>query len=478
MQVENFGKNVRFQPREICVPNSAEELLETIHREQPRRIRVIASGHAWSPLIETEDFLVNLKSLDQIELFEEHGKTFARIGAGCQIKRLIEFLNRSGLTLPSIGLITEQRIAGAISTGTHGSGKNSLSHYVHSLKIISYAEGADKPRLKSMTSGPELEAARCSLGCLGIIVEVVMPCIPQYLVDERWTIHKTFEEAFQREVISPLQQFFLLPHSWKYYCQERIVSQKRSRSTFASLYSLYWFLCFDVGMHLGILFSARWSRSKRLVRFLFRRVIPIFVPRWGATTDRSDRILTMEHELFRHLEMELFVTRENVPSVADYLKRVLQFADQGTDALTDQEIRQLEEWGLLVDYRSLKNSHTHHYPICFRKIKADDTMISMAAGKEEVWYSISLITYVEPRERFYALATFLARSMSRRYGARIHWGKWFPLKHEEVVGNYPRLQAFRSIAESHDPEGVFRNDFVNRVIFNAPNGIEEVSVND
>ncbi|MBD3675986.1 MAG: FAD-binding protein [Planctomycetaceae bacterium] len=465
MQVENFGRNVRFEPRTICIPGSVSELIETINREKPEHIRVIASGHAWSPLIETDDFLVDLKFLNQVEVFEEHGETLVRIGGGCQIKHLIEILNQSGVTLPSIGLITEQRIAGAISTGTHGSGKHSLSHYVRSLSIVCYEEESEEAVLKTIDAGPELQAARCSLGCLGIIVEVVMPCIPQYLVAEGWTVHEKFEDAFQREAISPLQQFFLLPHSWKYYCQERVVSQRTSRSTFAWLYSIYWWLCFDLGMHLGILLSARWCRSKTLVRFLFRRVVPIFVPRWGATTDRSDRILTMEHELFRHLELELFVLGESLSAAADYVKRVLRFADSGTDTLTDDEKRQLEEWGLDVAYQSLRESYTHHYPICFRKIKADETMISMSSGSEVTWYSLSLITYVEPRGRFYDLATFLTRSMARMYGARIHWGKWFPKEHVEVISNYPRLEEFRTVAQKYDPREVFRNEFIDRVIF-------------
>lgn len=464
MRVENFGRNVCFEPNTIFKPQTPDEILEALNRERPKKVRVIASGHAWSPLIETEDFLVDLISLNHVELFEENGETYARIGAGCQIQHLIDILNRSGLTLPSIGLITEQRIAGAISTGTHGSGKHSLSHYVQSVDIICYQDSQDAV-LKTIDHGPELEAARCSLGCLGIIVEVVLPCVPQYLVDERWTIHKSFEDAFRREAFSPLQQFFLLPHSWKYFCQERVVSQRNRRSPFAWLYGMYWFLCFDFGIHIAILLCARWCRSKLMVRILFQRFISIFVPRMGTVTDRSDRLLTMEHELFRHLELELFVKRDQLAVALDWVTRVVIFTDTGTDHLTSEEKNRLQEWGLRSDYYALKNTHTHHYPICIRKIKADDTMISMASGCEDDWYSISFITYVEPRDQFFAMATFLARSMVQKFEARIHWGKWFPLEHAEVAMQYPRLDEFRTMAQRHDPRGIFRNQFVDRVIF-------------
>jgi FAD/FMN-containing dehydrogenase len=92
-------------------------------------------------------------------------------------------------------------------------------------------------------------------------------------------------------------------------------------------------------------------------------------------------------------------------------------------------------------------------------------MISMSSGDAEAWYAISLITYVEPRDNFYRVATFLARSMRVLFDARIHWGKWFPLEAAEVGAMYPRLSEFRSVCRKYDPGGVFRNGFLRSVIF-------------
>ena len=63
-----------------------------------------------------------------------------------------------------------QTVAGAISTGTHGSGKNSLSHYVEGLRLAAYDEKTGRARIFEITEGPELSVARCSLGCMGVIV--------------------------------------------------------------------------------------------------------------------------------------------------------------------------------------------------------------------------------------------------------------------------------------------------------------------
>jgi xylitol oxidase len=84
----------------------------------------------------------------------------------------------------------------------------------------------------------------------------------------------------------------------------------------------------------------------------------------------------------------------------------------------------------------------------------------MASGDSEDWYAISFITYVEPRDDFYALATFLANSMFELFGARIHWGKWFPQTGEQVNQLYPEISEFRNVCHQFDPKGVFRNAFI------------------
>ncbi len=115
-----------------------------------------------------------------------------------------------------------------------------------------------------------------------------------------------------------------------------------------------------------------------------------------------------------------------------------------------------------------RGSFTHHYPIAFRRVLPDDALISMTSGTEASgaggpYYAISFITYVEPRDRFLELASFLARSMTRLFQARLHWGKYFPLGKSDVERVYPRLPEFRALCRQVDPNGVFRNDFTERV---------------
>ena len=88
--------------------------------------------------------------------------------------------------------------------------------------------------------------------------------------------------------------------------------------------------------------------------------------------------------------------------------------------------------------------------------------------EEQDWYAISLITFTEPRLPFQNVARFLATTMARSLGARLHWGKWHPLDAGQVEANYPGLAAFRAICAQFDPRGVFRNRFLEETMFRTP----------
>ncbi len=173
-RIVNFGQNVHFAPRRLYTPRTEGELLDILNRHSSGQIRVVASRHAWSEAIVSDDALIEMRHFNYVRIHQQAGETFATVGGGCQIKHLLMVLNRRGLTTPSVGLITEQTIAGAISTGTHGSGKHSLSHYISALRIACFPADVDVAQIREVTEGTELRAARCSLGCLGVIVDVTL----------------------------------------------------------------------------------------------------------------------------------------------------------------------------------------------------------------------------------------------------------------------------------------------------------------
>jgi FAD/FMN-containing dehydrogenase len=458
--IENFGRSIRLHPQAYYEPTTEQDVLTILDRHRGEQIRAIGRLHSWSEAPGGDGVVLNLKHLQQIQV-DPGDATAVVAGAGCQIKTLVGQLKRQGRTLPSLGLINEQTIAGAISTGTHGSGRHSLSHYVLAVRVARYDAATGAAVIDQIDQGDELLAARCSLGCLGIVLSVTMQCRPVYRIEEHLREYATLEEVLEAEAAYPLQQFFVTPWRWTCLAQHRR-EVTAARSWLAPLYRWYWFLTIDLGLHLIVLTTLRVFGSFWAARILFRQIIPHSVIRGWKVTDDSAAMLVMEHELFRHIEMEVFVTREHLPASLQYVRSVLTVAGSASKDLPDLSLDKPNQDRLA----ELRGCYGHHYPICIRRVMPDQTLISMASGETSDWYAISLISYARPTERqgFRQVMTFLAATMSRRFNARLHWGKFCPLTAAELASHYSRFRDFQTICRQRDPGGVFRNKWMTELL--------------
>ena len=465
--IVNFGRNVTFLPQVVVSPRSEDELLQAMKQYAGRRIRAMGRLHSWSEAPRSDDVLLDLRHLNSVQTEQRDGRVWATIGAGCQMKRVLAELERqAGATTPSIGLITEQAIAGAISTGTHGSGKNSLSHYIAEVRVATYDAETGEPVIRTISDGPELRAARCSLGCLGVIVSVGLWARPQYRVEEHFRRHKTLDGVLAAEGEYPLQQFYLIPWSWDFYGQHRR-EVTAPRSWLAPLYRLYFFLTFDLGMHLVILLLTRGLNTKRGMKLFFRRLMPWTVVRGWKVIDKSYDMLVMEHELFVHIEIEVFVKRSRLPDAIPFVVELLRHFDGEANALSPATQERLQSQGLLEPLVECAGSYTHHYPICVRRVLPDDTLMSMASGGDEDYYAISIVSCARPSERggYFRFSEHLARTMAALFDGRPHWGKYCPIDPKTVATLYPHLTEFRSVCSTIDPTGRFRNEWASRLLF-------------
>jgi hypothetical protein len=470
MRIVNFGGNIRFTPRHVYTPNTESEILDILDRHADGKVRVIGALHSWSPAVECTDAIVDMRRFNRVDIERTaDGAVWATIGGGCRIKDLLRKLHvLADVTLPSVGLITEQTIAGAIATGTHGSGKSSLSHYVEEMRVAAYDPTTGKACIYTWNTGVELRAARCAVGCMGIVLSVRIRCVPRYEVAETMVACATLDEVLAGESHFPLQQFYQLPHRWTYFVQRRSVtaSFRRRRSWFAKLYRAYWLLAIDIGLHLTIKVLVSLLRAPVLTRVFYRHVLPVFVLKNTTVADHADRMLVMKHDLFRHLEIEIFVAQPHVRQAALFVRAVLEVSGGAIAEPPADMVSALARIGLTGELRQLRGTFTHHYPVTWRRVLPDDTLISMSSG-EQTWYAISFITYQEPRARFLALASFLARSMIALFDARLHWGKHFPVRGSAIANTYPDLDLFRELCKRVDPKGVFRNAFAERGLFDA-----------
>src|SRR5438045_3141251 len=224
--ITNFGGNVAFTPARFYAPRSEAEVVEILARHRGEKIRCIGSLHSWSRVAATAGITLDLRHLDAVAVTTLGPDARVHVGAGCTLGRLVAELRAAGLALPTLGAILKQTIAGATSTGTHGSGSHSLSHFIEEVRVAAFDPDTGSPGIISL-KGDELPAARCALGSLGVIVELVLRAEPAYELEERMEKIASLDEVTAGAADWPLQQFVLLPWSWHYLVYRRRRAQRK-----------------------------------------------------------------------------------------------------------------------------------------------------------------------------------------------------------------------------------------------------------
>jgi FAD/FMN-containing dehydrogenase len=470
MRLTNFGGNVSFVPRHYYTPRDEREVLAVLDRHAGGHVRAIGSLHSWSDIAATDDAIVDLHHFTAVTTADRDGELWATIGGGCRLGPLLRAIhNATDATLPTLGAITRQTISGAISTGTHGSGRHSLSHYIVAVRAAAYDPDTGRARIFEWTQGQDLQGARCALGCMGLILSVTIRCVPQYLVEETVRRFETLDAVLAGEEAYPLQQFVLVPHLWSFFAfQRRVVSEREGTRSSASavLYRLYNRVGIDGAFHLLVKALASPMVGAATVRAFYRRVLTFVVLRGVTVVQPSHRTLTMRHDLFQHLEMEAFIPARHIRSAAALVRHIVAAFAGEPAVLPDDVAVALRELGMVEPLDRLRGTYAHHYPIFFRRVLPDDTLLSETAGATEPYYTVSFFTYHAQARRapFFVMANYLAQVLSRRYDARLHWGKYFPLGHDDVQRLYPTLADFHRTCKRTDPRGVFRNAYTARVL--------------
>ncbi|HEV7481868.1 MAG TPA: FAD-binding protein, partial [Solirubrobacterales bacterium] len=180
----NWAGDQSCRPAEIACPGNREELSEAIAAATAagRKVSVAGSGHSFTGAVLTDGTLLRIEALRGV-LDADPGSGLVRVGGGTVLADLNEELARIGLAMENLGDIDRQTIAGAISTGTHGTGAKlrNISAQVEGLELV-LADGSTRS-LSAATHPELLRAARVGIGALGAISAVTLRCVPAFTLD-------------------------------------------------------------------------------------------------------------------------------------------------------------------------------------------------------------------------------------------------------------------------------------------------------
>lgn len=199
----NWSGNLTVSPEGIAKPESEAEVQELVRhcREAGRTLRVVGAGHSWTPVAATEDLLVSLEEMTGMVDHDPKAGT-ATIRGGTVLGEATTAFQEVGLAMPNLGDVSMQTVAGAFGTGTHGTGTD-FGNLATTLRGGRLVTGTGDVRIFD-ADDEFINAARVSLGSLGIFTELELDLAPAYKLTRR-EYCTTFEdcqseiERFERE---------------------------------------------------------------------------------------------------------------------------------------------------------------------------------------------------------------------------------------------------------------------------------------
>jgi xylitol oxidase len=407
----NWAGNITYSAAALREPESVDELAEIV--ASALSVRALGSRHSFNRIADTTGLQVSVARLPGTVEIDSAART-ATVPAGVRYGEIVEELDRAGWALQNLASLPHISVAGAIATGTHGSGvgNRSLAGAVAGLELVL----ADGSTLTTQRGDDDFDGMVVSLGCLGVVTRVTLDIVPTYEVRQ---------DLFEHLSWAALADNF-----------DAITSSAYSVSLFTD-----WGADIDQVWLKSKLRDARPDElfgatpATRQLHPLPDAPAEFTTAQLGVPGPWWDRLphfqLRFTPSNGEELQTEYLVPREHALEAIDAVR---QLAPRIQPHLFVSEIRTIA-----ADELWLSPSHdTACVALHFTWRQHIPEVTALLPGLDD------------------ALAPF---------GARPHWGKVFETDRERLLAAYPRIPHFRSLADRLDPTGKFRNDTVDGWIF-------------
>lgn len=426
---QNWSGSVTSRPRQIVEPGTIAELARAIgtYGRSGRHVRVVGSGHSFTPLVQTDDVLISLKNIQGIANIDREQNTATVLG-GTDLKHLGNVLLQEGLAQENLGDIDKQSIAGAISTGTHGTGIRfgNLATQVVGMTLVT----ANGELLEcSEAEHPDIfKAAQVSLGMLGVIASVTLRVVPakrMHFTSRREALATTLDNLETYIQDNSHFEFFWMPYTK--WVQAKFINETDADVTASNLWSTFNKVVVENGLY--------WLLSE------YCRLVPSFSPSVSRIAGGS--IATLDEVNYSH---RLYAT-----------PRVVRFQEMEYNIPIEHFKTVLNEIRACINERQFRV----HFPIECRFVHADDIWLSPSYQRTSAYVAVHMYRGMAYRDYFDQI-----EAIFRRYEGRPHWGKMHTQNADSLQALYPHWHDFRRIRATLDPEGRFLNDYL-RQLFDA-----------
>jgi len=419
-RLTNWAGNVVFTPGVVHRPRDADELRRLV--AESSQVHAIGTGYSFSPVADSRGTLVSLSDLPPL-LEVSPDRSTVTVGAGMTFASVVGELERQGLALENMGSLPHICVAGAASTGTHGSGDTNrcLAATVREVELVTATGdlcvlGRDDPRFGG---------AVLALGRLGVMTRLVLDVVPSFEVAQTvwegigWdALLANLDEVMARAYSVSVFTTFDPPEAQDPAIDAaRVWVKHRTGDPVVDLSALG-ARPLDHQVHPTPGLDPASCTVQRGVPGRWCERLPHFSAEGAPSSSGAE------------LQSEWYVDRPHGP---DALRAVLAVADRFRHVLQVAELRTVAPDGLWLGPAGSGG----------------------ALGLHATWH---------PDPGPVAEAIDAVEEALAPFAPRPHWGKVFRLEPHDVRGRFPRWDEFASLVRELDPDGVFGNDFIDRYL--------------
>jgi alditol oxidase len=420
-KITNWAGNIEYSTDRLQSPASVEQVRDFVRKQS--RLKVLGTRHCFNTIADSKDLFLSVQELHEAVNVDSAAHTVT-VDAGITYGRLAPILHEKGWALHNLASLPHISVAGACTTGTHGSGEKNgnLATAVAGLEFVT-ASG-DMVRLSREKDGDTFQAAVVGLGALGVITKITLDVQPTFQM--RQYVYENLplrQMSDQFDAIEASAYSVSLFTDWQKQRINEVWLKSRLGSGQAPEARPEFFgaKLATKNLHPIAELSAENCTEQMGVPGPWYERLPHF--RMGFTPSAG-----------KELQSEYFVPR---PHAVEAILAVERLRDQVSPHLMISEIRTIAADNLLLSP-------------CYKQ----DSVAIHFTWKQD-WPAVRNVLPTIERE----LAPFKVRP---------HWGKLFTMSPKQLQSVYgDRLQAFIKVARNMDPGGKFRNDFLDTNVFGA-----------
>ena len=427
---QNWGRSASVRPRRVEFPRTVEAVRRAVAAAAASglRIKAVGAGHSFTGIAVAPGVLLDLTDLSGLVSVDRE-RSRVTLLAGTRLHQVPHLLAPYGLAMENLGDIDRQSIAGAISTGTHGTGARfgGVATQVTGMTLVT-ASG-ELLTVDETQNAELLPAVALGLGALGIIVDVTLQCVPAFVLhalDRPEDLGEVLGALDERVAECDHFEFYWFPHTDRGMTKSNTrLPESAPRHPLPKIGKWVDDTLVGTGLHQ--------------IACDVSKIVPATIPwinrvsakLWGDRefTDASTRVFAAQRSV-RFREMEYALPAENVRPAFEALRSLIEE----------------RRWRI-------------EFPVEVRFAAADDIWLSTAHGRASGYIAVHRYWRWDPTEYFGAVEQIMLS-----YGGRPHWGKMHTLDASILRERYPRFDDFVALRDRLDPDRLFQNAYLERVL--------------